>query len=58
LLFIYFNKVFESLNKTQMDQPQKWTETIEDKHSLFDLKLKEVWKYKDLVYMFVKRFCI
>lgn len=38
-----------------MDQPQKWTETIEDKHSLFDLKLKEVWKYKDLVYMFVKR---
>lgn len=38
-----------------MDQPQKWTETIEDKNSLFDLKLKEVWKYKDLVYMFVKR---
>ncbi|WP_426275577.1 ABC transporter permease [Chryseobacterium sp. S-02] len=38
-----------------MDQPQKWTETIEDKHSLFDLKLKEVWHYKDLVYMFVKR---
>lgn len=38
-----------------MDQPQKWTETIEDKHSLFDLKLKEVWKYKDLIYMFVKR---
>lgn len=38
-----------------MDQPQKWTETIEDKHSLFDLKLKEVWRYKDLVYMFVKR---
>lgn len=38
-----------------MDQPQKWTETIEDKHSLFNLELKEVWKYKDLVYMFVKR---
>ncbi|KFF13956.1 ABC transporter permease [Chryseobacterium soli] len=39
-----------------MDEPQqKWTETIEDKHSLFDLKLKEVWRYKDLIYMFVKR---
>ncbi|QDP85551.1 ABC transporter permease [Chryseobacterium sp. SNU WT5] len=34
---------------------QQWTETIESNHSLFDLKLKEVWRYKDLVYMFVKR---
>ncbi|WP_343611811.1 ABC transporter permease [Chryseobacterium oranimense] len=39
-----------------MNEPQqKWTETIDEGHSLFDLKLKEVWKYKDLVYMFVKR---
>uniref|UniRef100_A0AAU6WTN6 ABC transporter permease n=1 Tax=Chryseobacterium endophyticum TaxID=1854762 RepID=A0AAU6WTN6_9FLAO len=39
-----------------MTEPkQKWTETIETQHSLFDLKLKEVWQYKDLVYMFVKR---
>ena len=34
---------------------QQWTETIESNHSLFDLNLKEVWRYKDLVYMFVKR---
>ncbi len=41
---------------TQMNDPQqKWTETIEDNHSLFDLNLTEVWKYKDLIYMFVKR---
>lgn len=39
-----------------MTEPQQtWTETIESRHSLFDLKLKEVWRYKDLVYMFVKR---
>ena len=39
-----------------MNEPQQqWTETIESSHSLFDLKLKEVWRYKDLVYMFVKR---
>lgn len=39
-----------------MTEPQQqWTETIEAEHSLFDLKLKEVWRYKDLVYMFVKR---
>ncbi|MGC4130011.1 MAG: ABC transporter permease [Bergeyella sp.] len=39
-----------------MNEPQQqWTETIESKHSLFDLRLGEVWRYKDLVYMFVKR---
>lgn len=37
------------------DSQQKWTETIEAKHSLFDLKLKDVWHYRDLVYMLVKR---
>lgn len=39
-----------------MNEPnQKWTETIEAQHSMLDLKLGEVWRYKDLVYMFVKR---
>lgn len=39
-----------------MSEPQQqWTETIESSHSLFDLRLAEVWRYKDLVYMFVKR---
>lgn len=39
-----------------MNKPQQqWTETIQSTHSLFDLNLKEVWRYKDLIYMFVKR---
>ncbi|OCK50594.1 ABC transporter permease [Chryseobacterium sp. CBo1] len=39
-----------------MNEPQqKWTETIESGHSLFQLNLKEVWRYRDLVLMFVKR---
>lgn len=37
------------------ESQQQWTETIESQHSLFDLKLREVWRYRDLVYMFVKR---
>ncbi|SFI24130.1 ABC transporter permease [Halpernia frigidisoli] len=37
------------------ENKQEWTETIESSHSLFKLNLKEVWDYKDLVYMFVKR---
>lgn len=38
------------------NQPNNnWTQVIESKHSLFSLNLKEVWRYKDLVYMLVKR---
>lgn len=34
---------------------QHWTEEITPKTSLFDLNLKEVWHYRDLMFMFVKR---
>ncbi|GGP03060.1 transport permease protein [Cloacibacterium rupense] len=34
---------------------EEWTNVISSDHSLFKLNLKEVWDYKDLVYMFVKR---
>ena len=34
---------------------QQWTNVIESKHSLFRLNLKEVWQYRDLIFMFVKR---
>lgn len=36
-------------------QNQQWTNVIEAKDSLFRLNLKEVWQYRDLVLMFVKR---
>jgi lipopolysaccharide transport system permease protein len=32
-----------------------WDHIIEPKAHLFDLKLKEVWKYRDLMLLFVKR---
>ena len=34
---------------------KKWTAVIEPKNKLLDLKLKEVWKYKDLIWLFVQR---
>ena len=34
---------------------QQWSNVIESKHSIFRLNLKEVWQYRDLVFMFVKR---
>jgi lipopolysaccharide transport system permease protein len=34
---------------------KKWTEEITPRVSLFDIRLHEVWKYRDLLFMFVKR---
>jgi lipopolysaccharide transport system permease protein len=38
------------------EEPQEqWTEIIESKSRLFDLRLNELWRYRDLVAMFVRR---
>src|SRR3954468_24500219 len=33
----------------------QWTEIIQPKSKLFDLRLNELWRYRDLVMMFVRR---
>lgn len=38
-----------------MTEEQEWDIVIEPKSSLFALNLKEVWKYKDLLLLFVRR---
>ncbi len=38
-----------------MEKKENWSIEILPKASLFDLKLKEFWKYRDLVILFVKR---
>ena len=34
---------------------QEWTHVIEPKGRWFDLKLKEIWSYRDLIYLFFHR---
>ena len=34
---------------------EQWDKIISSKHKLFDLKLREVWDYRDLILLFVKR---
>ena len=36
-------------------QEAPWLYTISSKHSLLDLNLKEIWRYRDLLFLFVKR---
>ncbi|WP_299017209.1 ABC transporter permease [uncultured Polaribacter sp.] len=36
-------------------QKEKWLFEISPKTNLFDLNLKEVWQYRDLLFLFVKR---
>lgn len=43
------------ISSEQADHNEKWTEIIEPRTRLLDLRLKEVWRYRDLVMMFVKR---
>jgi lipopolysaccharide transport system permease protein len=51
----------DSINYTNKDnrnitpQPDQWTEIISSKKALFDLQLAEVWRYRDLLILFVKR---
>ena len=38
-----------------MSTSQTWTEEIKSQESLFSVNLKEVWQYRDLLFMLVKR---
>ncbi|MGY5354061.1 ABC transporter permease [Wenyingzhuangia sp. IMCC45467] len=38
-----------------MNKEQNWLYEISPKNNLFDLNLKEVWRYRDLLFLFVKR---
>ena len=39
----------------EMQGSEEWTTVITPQRSLFDLKLKEVWRYRDLLTLFVRR---
>jgi len=60
ITLFYTSRMAQEINKTPPPNTNEieadyWTEEIAPKGSLFDLKLKEVWKYRDLIYLFVKR---
>ncbi|GGF68749.1 ABC transporter permease [Wenyingzhuangia marina] len=38
-----------------MNKEENWLYEINPKNNLFDLNLKEVWRYRDLLFLFVKR---
>ena len=41
--------------KETIETSNSWTEVIEPRRNIFDLRLKDVWNYRDLLGMFVKR---
>lgn len=46
------NKTISLGNNANIEQ---WTEVIEPKRSLFDINFKEIWHYRDLILLFVRR---
>jgi lipopolysaccharide transport system permease protein len=43
------------MSELEITTAENWTEIISPKADLLDVKLKEVWRYKDLLLLFVKR---
>jgi lipopolysaccharide transport system permease protein len=43
------------MEHTHSHNSEHWTEVIEPKSSLFDLQIKEVWRYRDLLMLLVRR---
>jgi lipopolysaccharide transport system permease protein len=43
------------LPRQTLSESEDWTEIIQSKTSLLDLRLGDVWRYRDLVMMFVRR---
>jgi lipopolysaccharide transport system permease protein len=43
------------MQTTKEDIVKEWDLTIEPQTSLFEINLKDVWRYRDLLWMFVKR---
>lgn len=43
------------LSKYKNETMEVWSEIIEPKTKLLDLRLKDLWRYRDLVIMFVRR---
>ncbi len=42
-------------NSFMKEEEEDWTLVIKPNSGLFDLQLKEVWRYRDLLFLFVKR---
>jgi len=42
-------------NAAQNTEPEVWDQVIEARRGLLDINLKEIWNYRDLLFLFVKR---
>lgn len=39
----------------KVSEEEKWTEIITPQHHWWDIRLGEIWQYRDLIYIFIKR---
>lgn len=49
------NSLLNSEQSKDVVTEEKWDLEIKPKNNLFDLKLNEVWRYRDLMWLFVRR---
>ena len=50
------NDLISTFTSSQREaDAEQWDAVIESKHTLLDLNLKELWHYRDLLVLFVRR---
>jgi len=54
-LFLIKLLLLSMLINTENELQQNWTEVIEPRTHFLDLRLKDVWRYRDLLMLFVRR---
>lgn len=52
---VFLKETMPSLLNSADQDEQYWTMDIESQRSLFDLRLGELWQYRDLIFLFVRR---
>lgn len=43
------------MNKTVIEGPETWDLVVKPQRSYFDVDLKDIWRYRDLLWLFVRR---
>ena len=43
------------MNDTNLNETEQWTTVLRSRSGWFDLHLKDLWEYRDLVLLFVRR---
>ena len=54
-VYAFFVVTLQQICKDMLEKEEKWTTEIRPKDKLLSVDFKEIWRYRDLMTLFVKR---